>query len=165
MILCSGALFSSWWSVYQSPDAGSFPPHTLCTIATITKVSRHWQRTVCANEFLANFSLPIIPDMKYQTQKENVLWLNHHNEIPSYLVPVEGEKSLNWKNSGTRHRFKSSHPLVRRKSEQNDRITMSFPQRESENSTCYPYDFWPVTKPCVCVSCLVESDSLRPRGL
>lgn len=47
---------------------------------------------MCANEFLANFFLPIIPDMKYQTQKENVLWLNHHNEIPSYLVPVEGEK-------------------------------------------------------------------------
>lgn len=45
---------------------------------------------MCANEFLANFFLPIIPDMKYQTQKENEIWLNHHNEIPSYLVPVGG---------------------------------------------------------------------------
>lgn len=146
MILRCGAPFSSWWSVYQSPHAGSFPPYTLCTIVTIKKVSRHWQRTVCANEFLANFFLPIIPDMKYQTQKENVLWLNHHNEIPSYLVPVEGKKkkkkSLNWKNSGTRHRFKSYHPLIRRKSEQNYRITMSFLQRENENSTYFPYDFW-----------------------
>ena len=52
------------------------------------------------------------------------------------------KKSLNWKNSGTRHRFKSYHPLIRRKSEQNYRITMSFLQRENENSTYFPYDFW-----------------------
>ena len=78
-----------------------------------------------------------------------LFWLNHHNEIPSYLVPEEEKKSLSWKNSGINHTDKAcSHPLIRRKSEQNNGMTMGFPWWESRNSTYYLCDYWQVTKPC-----------------
>lgn len=65
-------------------------------------------------------------------------WLDHH-EIPSYLVPEEEKKSLSWKNSGINHTDKGcSHPLIRRRSEQNNGMTMGFPWWESRtpHTTC-----------------------------
>ena len=127
----------------------SFPPHTLCTIVWQSKKSPDTDHELCVqmNFWLISF----FPSFQTWSTK-------HRRRMTSGSViimrfhPIWSQcgGSLNWKDSGTGHRLKPSHPLIRRKSEQNDRITMGFPQGESENSTYDPYDSWQVTKPCVC---------------